>query len=109
MTASASFWKRVYGAHRGPLDVRAVCDDQHAHDWIYAARGRSYQQLWELCEARFEEMPRVEPRRVRVHPVRPLRAIASPCPRCGSKGVREETDHYGPSLFHVICGYRWEA
>ena len=103
LVAEEHFWSKVYGANRGPLDVLAVTDRQHAHDWVFNGRGRTYGILWALCAERFRTMPRVKPQRVERS-----RAIASPCPRCGSKGVREETDHYGPSLFHVICGYRWE-
>jgi hypothetical protein len=104
LAASGRFWDRVYDARRGPLDVRAVCGGQHAHDWVYEGRGRSYRILWALCEERFRTMPRVKPRRVERS-----RAIASQCPRCGGTGVVEEVDRHGPSRYHIICGYRWEA
>jgi len=103
LAASGRFWGRVYASNRGPLDVRAVCGGQHAHDWVYEGRGRTYGLLWALCEERFKEMPRVEPQRVERS-----RAIASPCPRCGGTGVVEETDLHGPSRYHIICGYREE-
>ena len=104
LEASGRFWDRVYESNRGPLDVRAVTGGQHAHDWVFDGRGRSYRILWAMCEERFRTMPRVKARRVERS-----RAIASPCPRCGSTGVVEETDLHGPSRYHIICGYRWEA
>jgi hypothetical protein len=99
------FWRKVYRAKRGPLDVRAACDGLSPRQWFERHQG-AYPDLWDHCVSYFstaEPVPKswLPP----ANPADTPTPTPTHCPRCDKGWMDGGRDRWGEYGRCLICGY----